>query len=319
MRHVNDDMASKIVEREGRAYLLEDGKVVKSAAIASELLPESETQPEFSVGDRVEADGKLGKVVSKMDTIYGLQYGVREDDGEAFSYYSEQLTASEVEEPVYDSPITAILTEADEYEALPADTLDQIESKSARARELNLRAKALITDPKLPLADRVKLDAVVSGTQVDLDYLASDKEAALISEHEGYLKDQPKFEVDSSTFGVSEFSQDDASWLGDSADEAEREAAEVDHDTALTEAAVKLVEEMNPGLLADDDIVMEQSHNRFLEVTAGLDEDTKAEKLLGYNDQVRTARYNRLEELKEAAADPEADEDELGDDSALFL
>lgn len=315
-------MASKIVEREGRAYLLEDGKVVKSAATASELLPESETPTEFSVGDRVEADGKLGKVVSKMSTIYGLQYGVREDDGEAFSYYPEQLNVSEAEEPVFESPVSAILAEADEYEALPADSLDQIDAKSARARELNLRAKALITDPKLPLADRVKLDAVVSGTQVDLDYLENDREAALISEHEDYLKEQPKFEVDSTTFGTSEFSTDDASWLEDSAADAETEAAaQLDGaDDKLVETATSLVEGMEEGLLHDDDTVMAQSHARFLEVTAGLDEDSKADKLLKFNDQIRTARYNRLEELKEAALDPEAeDEDELGDDSSLFF
>jgi hypothetical protein len=312
-------MASKIVEREGRAYLLEDGKVVKSASTKAELLPESPTPIEFSVGDRVEADGKLGKVVSKMNTIYGLQYGVREDDGEAYSYYTEQLAASEVEEPVYESPIHAILTEADEYETLPSDTVDQITAKSARARELNLRAKALASDSKLSLADRVKLDAVVSGTQVDLDYLADDKENALLSEHEEYLAGQPKYEVDASNFGSSEFSQDDASWLGDVADEAEAEFAARDQDVELTEAAVKLVEGMNPGLLSDDDIVMEQSHNLFLEVTAGLDDDTKADKLLAFNDNVRMARTARLEDLKEAVVDPETDEEDLGDDSDLFL
>lgn len=313
-------MAARIVEREGHAYLLEDGKVVKSAATASELLPESETTPTFSVGDRVEADGKLGKVVSKMATIYGEQYGVRYDDGDAYSFYAENLKVSEVEEPVFESAIDAILAEADEYETMPSDTLQQIEAKEAVGRELNLRSKALITDDKLPFADRVKLDAVVSGTQVDLDFLADDKENAILSEHQDYLKNQPKFEIDSANFGVSSFSTDDASWLGDAADEAEAEFAATDYDTNLTEAAVTLVENMEEGLLRDDDTVMAQSHATFLAKTAGMDEDTKAEKLLKFNDQINIARHNKLEELKEAALDPEVeDDDELGDDSALFL
>jgi hypothetical protein len=316
-------MASRIVEREERAYLLEDGKVVKSASTASELLPESETAPVFSVGDRVEADGKLGKVVSKMATILGDQYGVRHDDGEAYSYYGESLKTSEVEEPIFESAIDQILSEADNFEAMASDTLEQIESKEEVGRELNLRAKALVTDDKLPLSDRVKLDAVISGTQVDLDYLANDKEAALLSAYEDERKTAAtQVSIDEPTFGVSQFTTDDASWLGDVADEAEKEAVAnlQEADTNLTSTAVKLVEGMEPGLLADDDTVEAQSHALFLEVTAGMDEDEKAEKLLSYKDQVRTARFNRLEELKEAALDPETeDEDELGDDSALFL
>jgi hypothetical protein len=316
-------MASRIVEREGRAYLLEDGKVVKSAASASELLPESETPTEvdFSVGDRVEADGKLGKVVSKMNTLYGQQYGVRHDDGDAFSYYAEHLAASEVEEPTYESPIDQILAEADAFEGMPADTLDQITSKEATGRELNLRSKALITDSQISLSDRVKLDAVIAGTQVDLDFLANDKEAALISAYnEEERVSSTQTLLDNPTFGVSEFSTDDASWLGDVADDMEREAGERDYDTILTEAAVNLVEDMPEGLLKDDDTVEEQSHTLFLEKSAGLDEDTKAAKLLTFKDTLRTARYNRLEELKTASVeDVEEDEDGLGDDSALFM
>jgi hypothetical protein len=315
-------MASKIVEREGRAYLLEDGKVVKSAASASELLPESETSPEetFSVGDRVEADGQLGRVVSKVNTIYGPQYGVRHDDGEAFSYYAEDIKTSEVEVPTYESPVDQILAEADSFEAMPADTVDQITAKEKVGRELNLRSKALITDDKLPLSDRVKLDAVVAGTQVDLDYLANDKENALVSAFEDEQRvTSTQTLLDNPTFGVSEFSTDDASWLGDVADDMEREAGERDYDTLLTEAAVRLVEDMPEGLLRDDDTVEEQSHTLFLEKAAGLDEDTKAEKLLTFKDTLRTARFNRLEDLKESAVEPEEDEDGLGDDSALFI
>lgn len=317
-------MAARIVNREGRAYLLEDGRVVKSAATSDELLPESDTEapPEFSVGDRVEADGKLGKVVSKMATIYGEQYGVRSDDGEANSFYSESLKHSETEEPTYESPIDAILAEADTYEAMPSDTVDQITAKEAIARELNLRARAIASDSKLALSDRVKLDAVVSGTSVDLEYLANDKEASLISAFEEEQKNRPKVSIDAPTFGGSEFTTEDASWLDEVAEEAEKEAAAnlATADTTLTETAVKLVDGMEAGLLSDDDTVQEQSHALFLEITSGMDEDEKAEKLLKYNDEVRTARFNRLEELKEAAADPEVDDgDELGDDSALFL
>ena len=312
-------MASKIVEREGRAYLLEDGKVVKSAATVAELSPESETPPVFNVGDRVEAGGKLGKVVSKMNTIYGEQFGVRDDEGEAFSFYAEDLSPSEEPEPVYDSPVDSILVEADAFEGMPADTLEQIEAKEAKGRELNLRARALVTDDKLPITERVKLDSVISNTAVDLDYLANDKENAILSAHQDELAAMPKFEIDSSVSGTSEFTTDDASWLGEVADQMEAEAGEIDHDTLLTEAAVDLIEKMEPGLLADDDTVMEQSHATFMAVTAGLDEDTKADKLLKFNEQIRTSRYERLEDLKEAALDPEEDEDELGDDSSLFL
>jgi hypothetical protein len=315
-------MASRIVEREGRAYLLEGGKVVKSAASASELLPESETPPVFSVGDRVEADGSLGKVVSKMNTIYGEQYGVRQDDGEAYSFYAESLKHSETEEPRYESPIDQILAEADTFEAMPSDTLDQIEAKSEVGRELNLRAKALITDDKLPFTERVKLDAVVSGTQVDLDYLANDKESALLSAYEDEQKIKAtSVTIDEPTFGVSSFTTDDASWLEDAAEDAEREvqANLSGADATLVETAVKLVEGMPEGLLRDDDTVEAQSHALFLEVTAGMDEVEKAKKLLVYKDNVRTARYNRLEELKEAALDPDVEDDDLGDDAGLFL
>ena len=316
-------MATKIVEREGRHYLIEDGKVTKTAFSASELLPESETEdaPTFSVGDRVEAGGKLGKVVSKMTTIYGEQYGVRDDDGEAASFYAEDLKLSDVELPTFESPTEQILSEADEFEAMPSDTLEQIEAKEEVGRELNLRAKALVTDDKLPFSERVKLDAVVSGTQVDLDYLANDKEAALVSAFEAEEAAKPKVSIDSENFGVSSFTTDDASWLGDAADEAEAEftARIVAADDSLTETAVELVEKMDEGLLRDDDTVMAQSHALFLEATAGMDEDTKAEKLLSFNDQVRTARFNRLEELKEAALDPENDEVDDSDLTDLFL
>lgn len=316
-------MASRIVEREGRAYLLEGGKVVKSASTASELLPESETEdtPTFSVGDRVEAGGKLGKVVSKMTTIYGEQYGVRDDDGEAFSFYAEDLKLSDVELPTYESPVEQILAEADAFEGMPSDTMQQIEAKEEVGRELNLRAKALVTDDKLPFTERVKLDAVVSGTQVDLDYLANDKEAALLSAYEEEQASRPKLSIDSENFGVSSFTTDDASWLAEAADEAEAEEAERLSSAGddLTSAAVELVERMDEALLSDDDTVMAQSHSLFLAKTAGMDEDSKAEKLLAFNDQVRTARYNRLEELKEAALDPENDEVDDSDLSDLFL
>lgn len=315
-------MTNRIVEREGRAYLLEDGKVVKSAATASELLPESETSTEvaFSVGDRVEADGALGRVVSKMNTILGTQYGVRQDDGEAFSFFAEDLKLSEVEEPVFESPVDQILAEADTFEAMPADTLDQITAKQQTGRELNLRAKAFITDKNLALSDRVKLDAVVAGTQVDLDYLANDKEAAQIAAYEDERKvADTAVLIDEPTFGVSSFSTDDASWLEDVADQAEAEFAATDYDTLITEAGIKLVEKMDEGLLADDDTFEEQSHNLFLAKTAGLDEDAKAEKLLKYKDTLRTARFNRLEELKEAALDDDSDEVADSDPSDLFL
>lgn len=280
-------MASRIVERDGTAYLIEDGKVVRTASTAAELAPEFTPPSEIKVGDRVEAGGKLGKVVAKGADIYGDSLVVRHDDNETIAYDPEDVKVSDAEEIAFATPLDEIVAAADEYEAMPSDSFEQVQAKLATARALDLRVRALASDSRLPLSDRIKLDSIVSSTTVDIHDLSQEVDDLLIAENEQYLASQPRYEISEEIGGTSDWTREDASWLDAVAAEAEAEAAEVDWDAVMTSVAVDVVENVN---LEEEVTVMAAARTAYEEVRSD-DEHWPA-----LVEKVRVARVNKMVE-----------------------
>lgn len=317
---MNAMTSTRIVERDGKAYEVEgsgpDMRVIRVAESASELLPETDKPAEIALGDRVEADGKLGVVAGRMETVYGSTFTVRFDDGESEAFFPEALKHSDTEAPEPTSAIDGLLAEASEYEALESDTLDQVNEKLARGRELNLKAKALASASELDLSSRAKLDQIVTSTTVDLSDLAEQHENLVLAENSDYLEER-RLNKGVEFLPTSDFSREDSSWLSVVADEAEEEAANVDWDARLTEAAVKLAEGLGPNIANDDEAVSAQTHFAFEEL--GADESLRE----SFAEKVQVARVNRIADLeeeervsKEAATQAEA---EIEDNDPNFL
>jgi hypothetical protein len=305
-------MSTRIVERGDRAYEVEgdgpDMRVVRVASTAAELLPETEDKPaEIALGDRVEADGKLGVVTASADTIYGPTLTVHYDDGESESFFPEDIKISDTEAPEPATPIDGLLAEAAEYEAMPDDTLEQVTEKLARGRELNLRAKALASASELDLSLRAKLDQIVTSTTVDQEDLKEAHENLALAENTDYFEER-RANKDVEVLQGSSFSPEDASWLGLAADEAEADAAEVDWELNLTATADTMTGQMTEEVANDDELVAAQIESAIDQL--GIDESLRE----SFTEKVQVARVNRIADLesaektaKEASAAAEAE------------
>jgi hypothetical protein len=212
----------KIVAENDQAYLIKDSKVVAAFTIEDiDALPEP-VEPVFEIGTRVAYNKKLGTIITRDVSMYGPFFGIKFDDGSLGEYEASDLTTSVVPSPNFDSPIEEIRAEWQEYQDMPKDTLDQIETKSSVARSLALRAKALKTDKNTAFSDSILLDKVATATEVDLLDLKTAKDVLTSNDEFGdYLAGLPtKAELKTIRTGADE----DVSWLQDMdpVDEEER-------------------------------------------------------------------------------------------------
>jgi len=207
-----------------------------------------------AVGARVEADGRLGTVVAKLDTIYGDTIAVRFDgDGEVESFYPEQVSLSSEEPVEYESAIAELLADHEAHEALAGETLEEVRAKLASAGALKLRARALVTDDKLPLSDRVKLDSVISATAVDEADLTED-EFLLASAQDRPERHYDRFEIDAS-IGGGAIGRDDGSWIGVVDDDFTDVQDQIEAQAAMQKAAAVEPEPgEDPEALSDEEL-----------------------------------------------------------------
>lgn len=188
-----------IIKENGKLYNIDEetGLVTEASLIEEpeEVVVTEEYAEDFRTGDRVAVDNEEGTIISIISSIYGPAYGVLFDDGGVDEYPEDKLARVETEEPDYETPVKEVLARYATYETLPSYTRDEIEVKIEEARNLNLRAKALITDSKLSFSDQVELDRVVLSTGTDLLDFKTLKDSAEANEE--YLKGfaDSKFEM----------------------------------------------------------------------------------------------------------------------------
>jgi hypothetical protein len=261
----------------------------------------------ITVGTRVNVAGKLGKVFSQVEGVYGTVFGVRFDDGLFGEYLDDVIEASVEEEINYATPAEAVVAEFKTYEELPGITSDEVESKTAKARDLNLRAKALVTDSKIPFAAQVELDRIVTATASDVMDL--ERLSSLMAEED--LPEYPRYQLDSEfktaeTLGV----KGGSSWLED----LEVEDPSI-RDNHLASTAVSVVSSFTREQLEDEQFmaIARQLQERALD----LHDDESRDKFARLLEDARQTELAKTPE-KTASVDEEDNIDDF-DASHLFM
>jgi hypothetical protein len=234
-----------IVEN-GIQYEIQDGKVVQAAVTDAP----SDTL-EIKAKDRVSHGKKLGTVVGTVPSIYGETAVVKFDDGSLGELLVTDLTSTP-EQRVASLEPTTLADEYEAYRAMPSDTADEINEKAHKARELNLRAKAAVTNSRLPLDEQIAYDQMVTSTAVDILDLTEAEQFAKAST-EDYLTSLPKYRLPDE-LGPAHGNDrgGDASWLHDAAEEF---AATEHHDEELSLRATRAVARFTPEQLGDEDLM----------------------------------------------------------------
>jgi hypothetical protein len=267
---------TSIVEN-GVQYEIVDGKVVE--ARATEFPPDSvEIKPQ----DRISHGKKLGTVVGIIPTMYGNSAVVKFDDGSLDELLVDQLTTATEQR----TASVAEVTLADEYQAymnMPQDTADEINEKAHKARELNLRAKAAVTNSRLPFDEQIAYDQIVTGTAVDILDLSEAEQYAKASS-EDYLSSLPKYRLPEE-LGQSHGSDrgGDASWLFDAANEMVPTAHE---DEELVRRATRAVSQFSRSQLEDEDLM----DLALIYATDELGDESKNERFATFFKEARTQR-----------------------------
>ncbi len=303
-----------IIKENGKLYNIdEETGLVTEASIVEEpveVLEVAEFADDFRTGDRVAVDNEEGTIISIISSVYGPAFGVLFDDGGVDEYPEDKLSRIETEEPDYETPIKEVLARYSTYETLPSYTREEIEAKIDEARNLNLRAKALITDSKLSFSDQVELDRVVLATGTDLLDFKTLKDSAEANEE--YLNSfaDSRFEMaeqfkNTASYGAA----DDASWVDSAFNDIEETT-----DADLAVAAQEMVDRLSVEQLQDEEFVSLSSSFQTERLVA--DEEQTA-KFAGF---VREAASKKVE-AQPVAEETEVDESDLDDfdTSALYL
>lgn len=280
----------------GKRYDIEDGRVVAAAAAEPEEIIKLTTQ------DRVSHGSKLGTIVGLVPSVYGSTAVVKFDDGSIDELLLEDLLPSNTKVASVEES-DDIESEYNAYLGLPTDSSDDIKLKASKARELNLRAKAMATNGKSPLADQITYDRIVTATAVDildLDEFAMYAKA----EEENYLESLPKYRLPdqvSGAFGMTRGG--DASWLALAADEFEVPSVE---DSELAKKANAAVSTFSRQELEDDnfmDLVLGYAKASF--------DDDHSDRFAHLFREARTQRLSESEETvsKTASTIPTVDLD----------
>lgn len=315
-------MTMKTVTENGTVYHIDDNGMVRTTSVENEAtteVPDLEfTAEPLRIGDRIEAEGKLGKVATRSPSVYGDSIGVKFDDGTFEEYLASDLERTAEDEIVYDKPIDEVRADWTTYQTLPEYTLEDVDNKAAIARRLNVTAKALITDSRTPLGDRIDLDHIVLVTGTDLYDLREKAERITVDDHSDYLESLPKYEMDSEFQPYTSRSKEDVSWLMAMAEDATEELGNIDWTQHLTDEALKATARLTAEQLEND---------QFMQAVAGYREDAMP---MGFDDGKRSEFKTLLEEARQVAlnerkaqrvAKTAAVEDDLADfdASALFL
>ena len=274
---------------DGTTYTIEDGRVV--TASKEEIAPDPVTVTDLKLNQRVLHGKKLGFVVSLSNSMYGQAIGVAFDDG-SFS----ELSPEDLEIPAPEKvakvagKVTAesFQTEYEQYQAMPTDTLEEVEEKVRQARALNLRAKALVTNRQASFSDQLLYDQIVTATAVDILDLEEDLEVARMTDNAAYFEQLPKFEASEQmggSFGPTRGG--DASWLG----AIEVEDVEIT-DAELAHMAHDTVARLNEQALTDRDFMRSALEMRFESLPATTEVKTKFAGL------VNQARKQKLAEVE---------------------
>lgn len=277
-----------IVEN-GIQYEIQDGKVVQASATDAPA-DSLEIKPQ----DRISHGKKLGTVVGIVPSIYGPSAVVKFDDGSLDELLVDQLTAASEQR----TASVEATTLADEYEAylgMPQDTADEINEKAHKARELNLRAKAAVTNSRLPLDEQIAYDQIVTGTAVDILDLTEAEQFAKASTEE-YLSSLPKYQLPEE-LGPAHGNDrgGDASWLFDAANEFVPTTHE---DEELARRATRAVAQFSRTQLEDEDLM----DLALIYATEELADSTKNEKFASLFKEARAQRVEDEEGFQKNAS-----------------
>ena len=249
-------MTMRTVTENGTTYTIDDnGMVVEAKQDAPVAELNFEEEP-LRIGDRVEVDGRLGKVVTYTPSVYGDALAVRFDDGDLGEFLASDLERTSEDQIHFDQPIDEVKSDWETYQAMPEFTLAEVDSKAAVARRLNVTAKALVTDARTPLTDRVELDHVILATGTDLFDLRDKAERLNVVEHEDYLSRLPKYQMDSDFAGGYNYAaKDDISWVLAAAEMATEELGNLDWNQHLTNEALKATARLTAEQLENKDFM----------------------------------------------------------------
>lgn len=262
----------------GKEYKIVGGRVVEAS-----VTPESQEETpevELKLNDRVTVGKKLGTIVGVIDSVYGTTAAVKLDDGSITEKLVEDLTRAPNEK---EAAVDNFEEEFKAYESMPTDTVEELEVKIDKARELNLRAKALQTNRKNSLADQILYDRVVTATYVDTIDLRDAAQRAAAAE-ENYLENLPKFEISETISRGGNSGGGDISWVN----EIEVEEPRVEEDSTLATHASRLVDSFSKEQLENDEFMKAALKYRLETVPA--DQKTKFALF------VREARTQKLAE-----------------------
>lgn len=279
----------KVIEENGKVYTIDDSGLVVEAKEAEQKTASVEDTP-LALNERVEVEGRLGKIISRIPSVYGMVLGIRFDDGSTSEYIEEDVRRSKEEPLRFDTPIDQVKADWDKYQELPSYTLEQIESKARLARSLNVTAKALVTDSRTSLSDQVLLDGVVITTGTDLLDFKDQTERLTVGDT--YNEKMPKYQIPTQVVGDTEFTQSDASWLALAAEDTEHLYSDFNWDSHLAAEALKATAKLTAEQLDSDD---------FIDAVAGFRE---ASMPVGFNTEL-SERFRSL--LSEARAEAQAE------------
>lgn len=304
-----------LITENGKLYNIDDVTGLVTEATTSDASEDAvvreELDNEYRIGDRVEVDGDTGSIVAITASIYGPAFAVRFDDGAVDEYPDTSLSRTAVEAIDYARPIDEILARFANYEVLGSLTEDEMTRKEKEAKALNLKAKSLVTDSKLALADQNDLHRIVLVTGTDL--LDMRETRANLAENLEYVSKFNRFHIaETATRGGAVMGpKGDASWVDDPFDGMEVvETTEQD----LAARAAEMVLGFTVEQLEDDHFMATATsfQNDYLQ-----NDETGAAKFAGY---IAQARQEQIAELKRRPVTAAVDEnlDDI-DDSALYL
>jgi hypothetical protein len=311
----------RIVEEDGKRYEIDDNGMVVSAStvqVDDEAQDEPVKQP-LALNDRVEVEGRLGKVVTRaVPTVYGPTVGVQFDDGEIGEYLEEHVATSEEEAIRYDKPIDQVRADWEEYNKLPDFTAEEVDTKARLARTINITAKALVTDQRTSLSDQVVLDQMVLATGTDLYDLKAKQERLTLEGGEDWLNKQPNYRLPEEIINSTSRSSEDVSWLLVAADDAAQESSEFDWDQHLSNEALRATSRLETEQLESDEFMQAVLSYREDAMPVGYDTAKKEQ----FAAMLSSARQAALAERSaQATAKVAAVQEELEDfdPSRLYL
>lgn len=294
-----------VIKENNKLYNIDEetGLVTEASVVndAEEVVDTDEYQDDFRTGDRVTVDGEEGTIVSIISSVYGPAFGIAFDDGSVDEYPEEKLSRAETEEPDYETPLKEVQARFAAYEVLPAYTRGEIEAKSDEARNLNLRAKALITDSKLSYAEQMELDRIVLTTGTDLEDFKVLRDAE--NANEDYIRqfEGSRFELASEFRNVARVgAADDASWVDNAFVDIEET-----NDADLAVAAQQLVDNLTVEQLQDEEFVAMAS-SFPLEYLAATEEQTA--KFASYVKEASEKKIADYEPVEETVDESDLDD-----------